>query len=70
MKTLLAVLAVTLAPAHVRVAFLSIPVPVPAAWLRLAAENLVTAVLAVLGVRVIGRFRPTPWPRPVFGGGA
>ena len=70
MKTLLAVLAVAFAPAHVRFAVAGIPVPVPAAWLLLAAEVLVTTVLAVLAVRVIRRFRSAPWLRPGFGGGA
>jgi hypothetical protein len=62
-KTLLAALIVALAPAHVRLAFLGVPVSVPAAWLLLAAEVLVTAVLAVLAVRVIRRFRSAPWLR-------
>ena len=64
MKALLAVLIVALAPAHVRFAVAGVPVSMSAAWLILAAEVLVTAVLAVLVVRVIRRFRSTPWLRP------
>jgi hypothetical protein len=67
-KALLAVLTVALAPAHVRFAVAGVPVSLSAAWLILAAEILLTAVLAVLVVRVIRRFRSRPWIRPVSGG--
>jgi hypothetical protein len=63
MKALIALLIVALAPAHVRFAVAGVPVSVSAAWLILAAEILLTAVLAVLVVRVIRRFRSAPWPR-------
>jgi hypothetical protein len=43
---------------------------VPAAWLILAAEALLTIVLAVLVVRVIRRFRSSPWPRAIRPAGA
>jgi hypothetical protein len=62
-KVLLAVLVVALAPAHIRFAVAGVPVSVSAAWLILAAEALLTAVLAVLVVRVIRRFRSSPWLR-------
>jgi len=64
MKALLAVLIIALAPAHVRFAVAGVPVSMSAAWLILAAEVLATAVLAVLVVRVIRRFRSAPWLRP------
>jgi len=48
------------APARIRFAAVS----VPAAWLILAAEVLVTAVVLVLAVREIHRFRSAPWLRP------
>jgi hypothetical protein len=67
-KALLAVLIVALAPAHIRFAVAGVPVSVSAAWLILAAEVLLTAVLAVLVVRVIRRFRSAPWIRPAAGG--
>jgi uncharacterized membrane protein len=67
-KALLAVLVVAIAPAHVRFAVLGIPVQVPALWLVLAAEVLLSAVLAVLVVRVVRRFRSSPCMRPVAGG--
>jgi uncharacterized membrane protein len=63
MKALLIALIVALAPAHIRFAVAGVPVSVSAAWLILAAEILLTAVLAVLVVRVIRRFRSAPWPR-------
>jgi hypothetical protein len=67
-KALLAVLVVAIAPAHVRFAVLGVPVPVAAGWLILAAEILLTAVLAVVVVRVIRLFRSSPCMRPVTGG--
>ena len=67
MKALLAALIVALAPAHVRFAVAGVPVQVPAVWLILAAEILLSAVLAVLAVRVIRRFRSAPWIRPAAG---
>ena len=70
MKALLAALIAALAPAHIRFAVLGVPVSIPAAWLLFGAEVVVTAVLAVLAVRVIRRFRSAPWLRPGFGGGA
>jgi hypothetical protein len=70
MKALIAVLIVALAPVHVRFAVLGTPVSVPAVWLALAAEALLTIVLAVLVVRVIRRFRSSPWPRAVRPAGA
>jgi hypothetical protein len=45
-----------------------IPVSVSAAWLILAAEALVAAVIVWLAVRVIRRFRSAPWMRPIAGG--
>jgi hypothetical protein len=63
MRAILAALIVALAPAHIRFAVAGVPVSVPAAWLILAAEALLTIVLAVLVVRVIRRFRSAPWPR-------
>jgi hypothetical protein len=70
MKALLAALIVALAPVHVRFAVAGVPVSVPAAWLLLAAEGLLAAALAVLVVRVIRRFRSSPWPRLATAGGA
>lgn len=64
MKALLAVLAVVLAPARIRFAAAGVPVSVPAAWLILAAEVLVTAVVLAPAVREIRRFRSAPWLRP------
>jgi hypothetical protein len=69
-KAILAVLIVALAPAHIRFAVAGVPVSVPAAWLILAAEALLTIVLAVLVVRVIRRFRSSPWPRAIRPAGA
>jgi len=63
-KALLVALVVAFAPAHVRFAVAGVPVSMSAAWLILAAEVLATAVLAVLVVRVIRRFRSAPWLRP------
>ena len=63
MKALLAVLIVALAPAHIRFAVAGVPVSVSAAWLILAAEVLAVVVTALLVVRVVRRFRSTPWPR-------
>jgi hypothetical protein len=68
MKALIAVLIIALAPAHIRFAVAGVPVSMSVAWLVLAAEVLVTAVLAVLVVRVIRRFRSAPWIRPAAGG--
>ena len=70
MKALIAVLIIAFAPAHIRFAVAGVPVSMSAAWLILAAEALVTAVLAVLVVRVIRRFRSAPWPRAVRPAGA
>jgi hypothetical protein len=67
MKALIAVLIVALAPAHVRFAVAGVPVSFSAGWLILAAEVLVTVVLAVIVIRVIRRFRSAPWMRPVAG---
>jgi hypothetical protein len=67
-KALLAALIVALAPTHVRLAVAGVPVSLSAAWLILAAEILLTAVLAVLVARAIRRFRSRPWMRPVSGG--
>jgi hypothetical protein len=67
-KALIAVLIVALAPAHIRFAAAGVPVSVSAAWLILAAEILLSAVLAVLVVRVIRRFRSSPCMRPISGG--
>jgi hypothetical protein len=67
-KTLLAVLIVALAPAHIRFAVAGVPVSVPAAWLILVAEVLVAVVIGWLVVRVIRRFRSAPWPRQAAGG--
>ena len=64
MKALIALLVVALAPAHVRFAVAGVPVSVSAAWLILAAEILTAAVGTWLLVRLIRRFRSTPWPRP------
>ena len=64
MKALIAVLVIALAPVHVRFAVAGVPVSVSAAWFILAAEVLLTAVLAVLVVRVLRRFRSAPWLRP------
>ena len=64
MKALISVLIIALAPAHIRFAVAGVPVSAPAAWLILAAEALLTAVLAVLVVRVLRRFRFAPWLRP------
>jgi hypothetical protein len=61
---LAAVLAVA-APAHITAASVS----VPAGWLILAAEVTAAAALARLAVRVICRFRSSPWPRAVLAGG-
>ena len=68
MKALIAVLIIALAPAHIRFAVAGVPVSVSAAWLILAAEALVTVVIVWLAVRVIRRFRSSPWMRPVAGG--
>jgi hypothetical protein len=62
-KALLAALIVALAPVHIRFAVAGVPVSVSAAWLILAAEVLAAAVTAWLVVRVIRRFRSSPWPR-------
>jgi hypothetical protein len=70
-RVVLAVLIAVLAPAHVRFAVFGVPVSVPAGWLILAGEVLVTAAVAAwLATRVIRRFRSAPWPRPAFAGGA
>ena len=63
MKALIAVLVVALAPAHIRFAVAGVPVSLSAGWLIIAAEALLTTVLAVLTVRVIRRFRSAPWLR-------
>jgi len=59
---------VALAPVHLRFAVAGVPVSFPAAWLILAAEVLVTVVLAVIVIRVIRRLRSAPWMRPIAGG--
>lgn len=68
MKALIVVLVVAIAPAHLRFAILGIPVSISAAWLILAAEVLAVVVTAWLTIRVIRRFRSTPWMRTVAGG--
>jgi hypothetical protein len=63
MKALIAVLIIALAPAHVRFAVAGVPVSVSAVWLILAAEVFAVIVTAWLAVRVIRRFRSSPWLR-------
>jgi len=63
MKALIAALIIALAPAHIRVAVVGVPVSLSAAWLLLAAEGLAVAVTAWLAMRVIRRFRSAPWMR-------
>jgi hypothetical protein len=64
MKALLAALIIGLAPVHIRFAVAGVPVSVSAAWLILAAEVLAAAVTAWMVLRVVRRFRSTPWLRP------
>ena len=67
MKTALLVLAVTTAaPSHITFAVLGLTVSLPVAWLILAGELLVAAVLIWLAVRVLRRFRSSPFPRPAW----
>jgi hypothetical protein len=62
-KALIAALIVALAPAHIRFAIAGVPVSVSAGWIILAAEGLAAAVTIWLAVRVMRRFRSSPWPR-------
>jgi hypothetical protein len=65
MKTaLIALVLATVAPAHVSIG----PVSVPVTWLLAAAEVLAAAGCAWLTARAVRRFRSTPWPRPAAGG--
>ena len=65
MKTALLVLVLTTAaPSHITFAILGLTVSLPVAWLILAAEVLVAAVLIWLAVRVLRRFCSSPFPRP------
>ena len=67
MKTALLVLVVTTAaPSHITFAILGLTVSLPVAWLILAGELLVAAVLIWLAVRVLRRFRSSPFPRPAW----
>ena len=67
MKTALLVLVVTTAaPSHITFAVLGLTVSLPVAWLILAGELLVAAVLIWLAVRVLRRFRSSPFPRPAW----
>ena len=64
MKTLLVLLVTVLAPVHVRLG----PVPVPLSWLGLGLEAALTAAGMWLAVRVIRRSRPLCWPARISGG--
>ena len=63
---LIALVLATVAPAHVALA----PVVVPVAWLLAAGELLAAAGGAWLTVRAIRRFRSAPWVRTARTGGA
>ncbi len=67
---LIALVLTTVAPAHVGVRILGCPLQVPAGWLILAVELLVTGTTAWLAVRALRRFRSSPWPRAVRPAGA
>jgi hypothetical protein len=67
MKTaLLALVLTVITPVHITGAFAGAHVSFPARWLILAAEGLAAGALTWLGVRILRRFRSSPWPRPAF----
>ena len=64
MNAALVALVLTLAaPLRLSVTILGGPVQFPAGWLILGAEVLAAAALAWLAVRVLRRFRSSPFPR-------
>ena len=71
MKTVLLVLVLTTAaPSHITFAILGFPVSLPVAGLILGAEVFAAGALIWLAVRVLRRFRSSPWPRPAFPAGS
>ena len=63
------VLAIT-APVRLGVMILGFPVSFPAGWLILAGEVLAAAAPARLAIRLLRRFRSSPWPRSTWPAGA
>jgi hypothetical protein len=71
MKTALLVLVLTTAaPSHITVAILGLTVSLPVMWLILSIEVFAAGALVLLAVRVLRRFRSSPWPRSTWPAGA
>jgi len=60
---LLALVLTTITPAHIRFTLFGTPMSLPVCWLLAAAELLAAAGGAWLTIRVLRRFRSSPYPR-------